>query len=507
MTPVTRSFSILLLGLAIVVTSWWSTVEHLVNLIDSRDVFTYGKLVPFVSLALIWSRRENFLSLIPVSSLWGLLIFIGAVCVWLMGELIDSAFFSHVGFVTAIQGIVLFAFGVNIYRTILFPMLFLYLVIPFGYTIVGPLQHLTANLVIAMLDFIGANFKAEGVLIELPSGLYEVAEACAGVRFFFTSIVTSILLSNLVFKSWKKRVMIVCVGAVLPIAANALRVLTILGIAEMTDQSFAKDVDHIVYGWVFLSIVLLALISFAYKVSDNDGLNDQVVSSFKENGLRGVLLLGGVALLSLPLLATYVTPNQFAPEYREGQGEEDEMFSEAPEGFRILNDQASLPSPNFLNADIVRSNTLRFNGFVFNAYAALYNPVGPGRRLFQIENRVVTKDWLELTGRRSTHTLSCDEQVFERIYRRGDARIITWTLFRLNGETVTTTLDEKLRTAVARLKQDEVIGETVVLTAIVSGDIENIRNVYERFISLVSINNSLWNNELPQAKDKTRCAA
>lgn len=500
------AFVIMLSGVVVTFYAWWSTVVHLIDLVQTVDVFAHGQIVPLVSIALIWSRRSMLSEMKPTFSMIGLFVYTVAVGIWLAGELLDSALFAHLGLITAIQGIVLFAFGPKIYRAILFPMGFLYLMIPFGYALVTHLQHLTANMVILVLEVIGADFTAEGVLIELPSGLYEVAQACAGIRFLFTSIVTSVLLANLVFKSWKRRVMILCVGVVLPIVANIIRVLSILAIAEITDQSFAKDVDHIIYGWVFLSIVLLALISFAYRVSDIDSY--EVIESRNEtheyHDRKFGVLGAGVFLLSL--LATYVFPSQFEPVYEEGQQRKEVLYTAAPDGYRLISGLSKIPSPKFLNADLERQSVLRENSTVFSVYAGSYNILGPGRRLYQSGNSLVSNEWVELTGLRQRHNVTCELYIEERVFRRDEMRVLVWALYRLNETVITNSLEEKLFSAYARFQQVPAAGNVVVITAPIADDVEIVRRAFARFIKTSLYEDGLWYDSKPEIKGTKLCA-
>ncbi|UTW54149.1 exosortase A [Kordiimonas sp. SCSIO 12610] len=261
-----KHYLLFMLGVIALCIGWFDSLGHLFHIIWTVDTFSHGLFVPFISAALIWSRRTS-LKKIPVGySLWGCVVLMVATILWLMGTAAEVRLFEHIALVLALQGIIISAFGVRFYKAILFPSLFLFLMIPFGQSIVTPLQLITAEMVIASLNLLGIEYQAEGVLITLSSGLYEVAQACAGVRFFFTSLVTGVLLSHLVFESVWRRIAILIASMIVPVAANIVRVLTILLIAENTDQSFAKDVDHIVYGWGFLSVVLVILIADCISV-------------------------------------------------------------------------------------------------------------------------------------------------------------------------------------------------------------------------------------------------
>ncbi len=463
--------------------SWRGTVQHMADIVWSVDVFSHGLLVPFVSAALIWARRGILQTIVPRFSYLGAAIVLAASALWLSGELIDVALFRHLGLVTAINGLVITFFGLQFYRAVLFAMLFLFLAIPFGYELVGPLQTMTANLVIGTLELVGATYKADGVLIELSSGMYEVAEACAGVKFFFTSLVTGVLLAHLVFESWGRRLFILIVSAMLPIAANALRVLGILAIAEMTDQSFAKDVDHIVYGWVFLSIVLFTLIAFAYRISDREASKAPTLAEnqFTEGANQNVF--GVIAVAMIPTLVTFVLPQTNSLAYREGGVQIEPLLKQAPAGYRVLPQAASISPPNFLNADVMRSTILRRNDHVFLASYARVASLHAGSRLFQPGNTLVGNKWSEMRGLVTRSYEFCDIAFTERIFRRGDRRIVTWSVYSINGEIVTSGLTEKMVTAAVRIMRKPSSGEILTLSGLVDSDANDIREVFSDFLS------------------------
>ena len=66
---------------------------------------------------------------------------------------------------------------------LLFPLAFAVFLVPFGEEIVPPLQMLTAEIVIALTHLSGIEAHIDGVFIDTPAGLFEVAAACAGVQF------------------------------------------------------------------------------------------------------------------------------------------------------------------------------------------------------------------------------------------------------------------------------------------------------------------------------------
>src|SRR3546814_9299973 len=59
-----------------------------------------------------------------------------------------------------------------------------------------------------------------GLLIEIPSGSFVVADVCSGARFLITTLVLGTLMANLFFATWRRRILFMLLCLVVPILAN-----------------------------------------------------------------------------------------------------------------------------------------------------------------------------------------------------------------------------------------------------------------------------------------------
>lgn len=502
--------AILLVGLAVLASAWFEVLSHMASILWNFDVFAHGLLAPVVCMALIWARRMHLLKMTPRFSVWGVAGLFASCLLWLLAGLLDVALFAHVAFVSGVQALVLAAFGWRIYRALTFPMLFLYFSVPFGYELVGPLQRMTAGMVIWVLDLINADFSAEGMLITLPSGLYEVAEACAGVKFFFTSIFTGVLLSHLVFRSWNRRAAIIAFSIVLPIIANALRVLLILLIAEVSDQRLAKGFDHLVYGWVFLSVVLLMLVTTAYRYSDKS-LTDRTISfdtaqasvAAQQPTLTILVLLGAL----LPWATTWILPPNQIGETRLKTTVSHPMVLDDAAGFRVLADAGHVARPEFLLADKSRASLLRKNGSVFHAYVAEIEILSSAQRLFHPGNTLVDHTWRQIELTNSVRQVGvCQLAISERIFRRGEERSIVWASYAVDDVTVKNDIEEKFQTALQLLKGEHASGKVWVLSAPLVGEPDLIRQIFLEFLSTFPVDGYLRGAGGALKRDNSICA-
>ncbi|GEQ96442.1 hypothetical protein JCM17844_00790 [Iodidimonas gelatinilytica] len=130
------------------------------------------------------------------------------------------------------------------------------------------MQQLTADYSTALLRWSGVPVFHENWIIVIPGGTFLVAEACAGVRFLIASLALGALISGTMFQSWAKRSFYMLLSVLVPILANVVRAYGIVMIAHLSNFELAVGVDHLVYGFVFLSFVMLLLFGIAWMMRD-----------------------------------------------------------------------------------------------------------------------------------------------------------------------------------------------------------------------------------------------
>ena len=83
--------------------------------------------------------------------------------------------------------------------------------------VIAPLQEVTADVSVWMLKMTGIAVYREGLFIELPNGLFEVAEACAGVRFLIANIFVAAIFAYLSFDSATKSLAFMALAVLIPV--------------------------------------------------------------------------------------------------------------------------------------------------------------------------------------------------------------------------------------------------------------------------------------------------
>ena len=154
--------------------------------------------------------------------------------------------------------------------TLAFPLAFLFFAVPIGEFMTPTLMHWTAEVLVGSLRLTGIPVYQEGQHLVIPSGRWAVVEACSGVRYLMATFMVGSLFAYLNYQGTRKRLIFVAVSLVLPVLANWVRAYVIVMLGHLSNNQIATGVDHLVYGWVFFGVVILALFFIGARWSDPD---------------------------------------------------------------------------------------------------------------------------------------------------------------------------------------------------------------------------------------------
>src|SRR6516162_1157631 len=210
---------------------------------------------------LLWERRAVISSVSPCPALWPLLAVPLLSAIWFLAAVLDIQEGRQLVMVAMFQVVLLVALGPRLFWQLLAPILFLFFLVPSGAFLVPSLQTITADIAVAGLQFLHIPVFSDGLMIEIPEGPFEIAEACAGLRFLIASSVFGCFFALVMYRSFLRRTLFIGMSVVVPIGANGLRALGIIVLAHLEGSAAAVEADHILYGWLFFSLVILLLIA------------------------------------------------------------------------------------------------------------------------------------------------------------------------------------------------------------------------------------------------------
>ncbi|MGF1606910.1 MAG: exosortase A [Rhodothalassiaceae bacterium] len=390
-TVMSRSL-ILFAGLAAAIgLLFWPTLESMIAIWSVSATYGHGFLIPPIAGYLVWTQRHALARTAPEPSAAGLVWLTGSVGVWLIGHVAQANVIQHFAFVGLIQGAALTAFGWPWVRLLLFPLGYLLLMVPFGDFAIRPLQWLTAEYTTALLRMSGVPVLLEGWVMTIPGGAFLVAEACAGVRFLIACVALGVLIAGLMFESWAKRLIFVALSILVPIGANVIRAYGIVMIAVHSDFQHAVGVDHLIYGFIFLSFVMMLLIGLAFLMRSPARSTPDVAQPLSWSGgpvrpAKGLI----IALLAVAILAgvrgygSAVTAPAGAPEA---------LRLAVPEGaIRSIGPDSPAWHGAFTGADVQGTWAYETAQGPVSLFMAYYADQSEGRELISYNNSLAGPD-------------------------------------------------------------------------------------------------------------------
>ena len=276
---------------------WWnsSTYNHILA-------------VPAIVAWLISQRVPALARLAPGPWWPGIVAFAGAMIIWFLGSLAGVALVRDLGTVSLTIAAALALLGPRVGAVLAFPLGYLLFLVPFGEELVPELQMVTASLTIWLVRISAIPASIDGVFIATPAGLFEVAEACAGISFLVAMIALGVLVAHVGFTSWRRRSAFLLLCVVMPVLANGVRAWGTIYLAQYIGAERASGFDHIVYGWLFFALVVAATLGLSWRFFDRPagaapGASGSATTSPLLDRLAGMRIGAGPALLLLAALA------------------------------------------------------------------------------------------------------------------------------------------------------------------------------------------------------------
>jgi exosortase A len=296
-----------LVALAIALAAWGALfateIAAAVAVWDSSTAYNHCWLILPIAGWLGWQRRARLRGLVPAPSARLALLMLPLGVGWLLAErlgIMEGRQLAALAIAVVMTVVIL---GEGFGRAMLAPLAYLVFLVPFGAFTVPALQRVTSRIIEFLLGFTGIPHFVDDIVIEIPAGTFLVAEACAGLRFLIAAIAFGALYALVMFRSPGRRVAVMVLSVVVPIVANGLRGFGLVMLGHVSGSAAAVDADHVLYGWVFFSIVLLLLILVGLPFRE-DGAAPAVAPLGRQPAPRGVVAFGTVAVLAVGVAAT-----------------------------------------------------------------------------------------------------------------------------------------------------------------------------------------------------------
>ena len=258
-------WTLMALGAGLLGFIYWDGLAYMVETWNKQEEYGHGFMIPFISLFLIWQKKDQ-LEQLPLKGSWaGVPVLIIALLLYILGELSTLYAIIQYSFLVALYGLVIAFIGWRGVRLIWAPLLFLFFMIPlptFLYQgLSAQLQLISSQLGVAFIRLFDIGVYLEGNVIDLGTYKLQVVEACSGLRYLFPLTSLAFLMAYLFKAALWKRIIVFLSSIPITIFMNSFRVGVIGILVEYWGASMAEGFLHDFEGWVvFMACMSLLLL-------------------------------------------------------------------------------------------------------------------------------------------------------------------------------------------------------------------------------------------------------
>jgi exosortase A len=429
-------------SLAVLLAVFWRTALSTVAL-WTEGRYSHGFLVIPIAIVVARSRRDVFERLAPVPALLALPLLALLSLGWLIGNLTATGVVQQFFLVAIIVGFIWGAIGTAAARALVFPLGFLFFAVPIGDRLIPMLQELTASFAVQMLRLTHVPALLEGHVISTPGGSWEVAQACSGISYLFSSLAICYMYAGLAYRQWSHRVALFLLAGVIPLVANGLRVYTVVLIASHGGARIAEGIEHYLYGWLFFAMIVGVTLLIAGRwdeepraetPSEQPSAHDSILTNQRPlsiGPLHSTTLFVTVALAvvgAAPLAAGTLWPARV----RSTPAAVRPVGVSAP--WRPVNGDVYAWRPRFIapGAELVQSYVS--GAHAVQVYAAYYPAGEPGVKLASAGNAVFGAPWRSVGDASVPATIEGRSfSAHETRLQAGDTSLVVWSWYAVDG--------------------------------------------------------------------------
>ncbi|HZQ20710.1 MAG TPA: exosortase/archaeosortase family protein [Terriglobales bacterium] len=270
----------------------WIPLTSTLKLAAENDEYTHILLALPVSLALVYASWASVRRRITTGHKQGLILFVISALIAITPILLASRIASDLrlslemlALVTCWIGIFVYAFGPAASRAVLFPLCFLYWMVPMPEFLLDSavrwLQNGSAFCAQALFGAAGVPVLRDDLLLTIPGLTIEVARECSSIRSSTMLLVTTMVLAQLFLRSPFRKALVVAIAVPLSVAKNGLRIFTISMLGTRVNPGFLHGRLHRQGGIVFFlaSLLIVALLLWLLGRSEKQLLPNAAVGA------------------------------------------------------------------------------------------------------------------------------------------------------------------------------------------------------------------------------------
>jgi exosortase len=250
---------------------WWRPLTASLVLALRDNQYTHILLILPISITLIYLEWKSSETSAESRSSFGLILLVAAVAASIVAKLqifplrLDEQLsVSMLALVAWWIGAFIVSFGTRAFQRALFPLCFLFWIVPIPEFVLNPIVRLLqeGSVASARLLFaaVGVPVARDGTQLTIPGLTVEVAPECSSIRSSLMLVVTTMVLAQMSLRSVWRKALVVAVAIPLSVAKNGLRIFVLAMLTTHVDRSFITGRLHHQGGIIYFLIALAAIV-------------------------------------------------------------------------------------------------------------------------------------------------------------------------------------------------------------------------------------------------------
>jgi len=228
------------------------------------DTFSFGLLIPFISAYFLWRTKDQLSITQAVAAPWVAVVLLLSVGLGLVGKAVGDTFTMRVAMVATLGSLVWLLLGQRIFRVCLFPIGYLFLMIPLPYVLVKEVAYhlriVDAVATAVALQTMGIPVYRDSYFLHLPGITLEVADLCSGISSVFALFALGA--AYVYMLPLRPSLKILAVMSTIPFAAlvNVLRIILTSALAYYFGPAVLGALVHELTGTITFFIALFLFV-------------------------------------------------------------------------------------------------------------------------------------------------------------------------------------------------------------------------------------------------------
>jgi exosortase len=232
------------------------TLRWLVASWSSNPYYSHGLLVPLISAYFAWRKRDALQQRKPSNV--GLAILALGLAMHLLAVPWQAHLVSALALLIVLAGLLLYFYGLETVRRMLFPLGFLLLMIPLPFVerLAPALEAFVSRYAALMVRALGTPAENLGSQVRLANGTFIIGAPCSGLRSIVSLSTLAVLFAYLVSGPLIGKIVLVAAAPFIAMIANLVRVASLLQVAHFFGPEIGMKYYH------SLASPLLFLVAF-----------------------------------------------------------------------------------------------------------------------------------------------------------------------------------------------------------------------------------------------------